>query len=225
MPNKVNWKASFDDLSLSLQNSRLLAYNGGAKIPKLNPKIKQYHIYHYIGKNILQCNNISNWENIWSECYHELFKPSDHLEKILTEQGLSKYNYIAAHLRFVNALGNFEEGFYNKISEEQRKNLIDKCLNILDRIKKQNTKELVVFSDSTLFLEYARKNGYKVLNGNIGHISFSKNQDTIDKVFVDFYTIGFADKVYRIKTKELYNTTFSYYASLVNGAKFISVNE
>ena len=225
VPNKVDWKASVNDLSYSLQNSRLLAYNGGGKIPKLNPKIKPYHIYHYIGKNILQCNNIKNWEEIWRECYQELFKPSEYLNNLLSTQNIIPKNYIAVHLRFVNALGNFEKGFYNKISEDQRNRLINKCLSIIDEIKNKNSKELIIFSDSSLFLGHAVQHGYKTLNGNIGHISYCQDHSIFDKVFIDFYAIGLADTVYRIKTKELYNTTFSYYASLANGAKFININE
>lgn len=225
IPNKVDWKASVNDLSYSLQNSRLLAYNGGGKIPKLNPKIKQYHIYHYIGKNILQCNNIKNWEEIWRECYQELFKPSEYLNNLLSTQNIIPKNYIAVHLRFVNALGNFEKGFYNKISEDQRNKLINKCLSLIDEIKNKNSKELIIFSDSSLFLGHAVQHGYKTLNGNIGHISYCQDHSIFDKVFIDFYAIGLADTVYRIKTKELYNTTFSYYASLANGAKFININE
>lgn len=225
IPNKVDWRATVQDLSYSLQNSKVIEYNGETEIPKLNHKIKQYHIYHYNGKNILQCNNLNNWEEIWRNCYNELFKPSEYLEKIIAKQELIKRNYLAAHLRFVNALENFEEGFYNKVSENKKSALINKCINILNTIKKENSKDLIVFSDSNLFLEHAKKAGFSVLSGNVAHISFCKDDSAFDKVFLDFYVIGFAETVYKIKTKELYNTTFSYYAALANGAKFISINE
>lgn len=225
IPNKIDWIAHEEDLSFSLKNSRLLAYNGGGNIPKLNKKIKQYHIYHYIGKNILQCNNIIGWEKIWFQCFQELFTPSDHLKNLLSQQDFISRTYNAAHLRFVNALENFEGGFYNAVSENNKNELINKCLNILSEIKNNSNKKLLVFSDSAIFLKHAKKAGYNVLDGNIAHISFSSNSSAFDKVFIDFYMIGLSDTVYRIKTKELYNTTFSYYAALANGANFIHIEK
>ena len=225
IPNKVNWIASTKDLSFSIKNSRLLAYNGGGKIPKLSTSIKQYHIYHYIGKNILQCNNVVGWEKIWFQCFQDLFIPSPHLKNLLSQQGYVPHTYNAVHLRFVNALENFEGGFYNKVSEDNKNQLINKCLNILSEIDNNTDKSLLVFSDSVIFLESAKKAGYNVLDGNVAHISFSNSKSSFDKVFVDFYMIGLSDTVYRIKTKELYNTTFSYYAALANGAKFKHVEK
>lgn len=41
----------------------------------------------------------------------ELFKPSPFLQQMIEMQGLEENSYIAVHLRFVNALEQFELGF------------------------------------------------------------------------------------------------------------------
>ena len=46
--NKYNWIANQSELSYSLQNVRLIPYNGSGKIPRLSKTIKQYHVYCYI---------------------------------------------------------------------------------------------------------------------------------------------------------------------------------
>lgn len=83
-------------MSYSLKNSRLLAYNGDWKIPQLNKRIKQYHIVHYIGRNIMAYNNIENWRSIWSQCFNELFTFDDDLIKCYNNTGLNRGGYCSA---------------------------------------------------------------------------------------------------------------------------------
>jgi hypothetical protein len=47
--NQVKWVGNFNDLNYSVLNSRIVAYNGLSSIPRLNKKIKQYHIYTMLG--------------------------------------------------------------------------------------------------------------------------------------------------------------------------------
>ena len=51
--NKVNWIGEISDISFLYPSSKMYAYNGMAKIPHLNPSVKQYICYYYTGKNIL----------------------------------------------------------------------------------------------------------------------------------------------------------------------------
>ena len=56
--NKYNWIANQSELSYSLQNVRLIPYNGSGKIPRLSKTIKQYHVYCYIGYDIISSNHV-----------------------------------------------------------------------------------------------------------------------------------------------------------------------
>lgn len=223
-PNKINWKGQWDDLSYSFKNARLLAYNGMGKIPHLNNKIKQYIIRNYIGKNILECNNIPNWEKIWRDCYNYLFKPSQKLLDVIQVSNLVPRKYIAVHLRFVNALEHFEDGYYNKLNLKRQEQLICKCLSVLYDLKYKEHFPIVVFSDSNKFLEIVKLKGFTVIEGNVGHISFNSDSDTVLKTFLDFYLIGQSKKAFRIVSHEMYNTTFSYYAALAGGATFETIS-
>ena len=61
--NKYNWIANQSELSYSLQNVRLIPYNGSGKIPRLSKTIKQYHVYCYIGYDIISSNHVLDAES------------------------------------------------------------------------------------------------------------------------------------------------------------------
>ncbi|MDB8909660.1 hypothetical protein, partial [Parabacteroides merdae] len=73
-------------------------------------------------------------------------------------------------------------------------------------------------SDSKVFLERVKVLPVIVLDGKVGHISFTENTHEVAmKTFVDFYAISKASRVIRILAPEMYNTVFSYYAAVLGG--------
>lgn len=220
--DKVNWVASTKDLSYSLKNSRIIPYNGGGEIPKLNKHVKQYHVYSYIGYDILETNKIENYKILWGELFKKLFKPTPLLQNALNAIPLKENEFIAVHLRFVNALESTEANQFNILSDKEKERLVRKCLDgIRNIISEYPDKKIAVFSDSNSFLNRAKNElPVIVLDGHVGHISFNSNEDVILKTFTDFYTISKAEKTIRILNKDMYVTAFSYYASLVGGKDF-----
>lgn len=221
--NKIDWAASMDEISFSFSTSRMLAYNGMGKIPHLHKSVKQYIVYYYIGQNILECNKIENWEAVWRSCYDDLFVPSSLLINAIERNGYISKNYISVHFRFVNALESFESGYYNQLDKESQEQLIEKCLDCLRYIKEQSKLPVLVFSDSNRFLSIAKGNGFSILEGDIKHISYHADEDTILKTFSDFYMISRSKKVYRIMSKDLYGTTFSHYAAICGNCEFETI--
>lgn len=216
---KVNWLSSMKDLSYSLKNSRIIAYNGGGKVPKLDKRIKQYHIYSYIGYDILDTNKIDNYKKVWGELFRQLFKPAFLLKLELNKISLKENEFIAIHLRFVNALETIEANQFNTLSNIEKEQLIQNCLSgIKNIISQYSDKQIVVFSDSNIFLNRVKEElPVIVLNGEVGHISFKSNEDIVLKTFIDFYIMSKAEKVIRILNKNMYVTAFSYYAALAGG--------
>ena len=221
--NEARWEADRSELSYSLRNSRLLSYNGSRPMPRLSKCVKQYHIYHYIGINLLINNHIPDASRIWSECFNELFKPSARLAEAYMETGLVPRQYAAVHLRFVNALEHFEDGFFNSIPPEQQQRLVERSLAALADIRLQcQDLPLYVFSDSNRFLNIAREAGYLTLDGQIGHISFTNDRDALIKAFLDSYAISQSASTYRVLGGHLYESTFPYYAALMGGKECIN---
>lgn len=214
--NEVNWVANVSDLSYSLQNSRIIPYNGGGKIPHLPKKVKQYHIYSYIGYDILETNNIPNYQHLWGELFQSLFKPTKLLQDSLDLIPLKENEFIAVHIRFVNALEHFEDNEFNIISKEEKENLIRRCDDAITKIMISNpNNKVVVFSDSQIYLNHVKSMlDVIVLDGKIGHISFSNNEEAVLKTFIDFFTISKSSLAIRLLSPEIYATVFSYYAAL-----------
>ena len=210
------FRSTLNDLSYSLKNSKILAYNGGGKVPKLNKSIKQYHVYNYIGYDILETNKIDNYQQLWGDLFCSLFKPTALLQDALDQINLIEKSYIAVHLRFVNALEQFEDNHFNYLSQEEKEMLINKCLIGINKLKSNySNKLIIVFSDSSVFLNIVREQlDVLVLEGNVGHISFNNADDAILKTFIDYFIMSKAELVVRVLTKEIYATVFSYYAAL-----------
>lgn len=211
---QCNWLAGRADLSFSIRNTRVTAYNGGGKVPKLHRSVKQYHIYSYIGYDILETNRIPDYKKRWGVLFNELFKPKDFLLQQLRESGFTKNKYNAVHIRFVNALEHFEADFFNDLSASKKENLIQRCIAGLEILLNQdNQLPLLVFSDSRLFLNRARALPLHILDGPIGHISYDNKQETVTKTFLDFYMIAHARNVFVMHAPELYNSVYPFYAA------------
>lgn len=215
--NNSKWIGTRNELSFSLKNSRIISYMGFGKFPILKKSVKQYHIYHFYPKNMLDTNKLENSKELWGTNFKKLFKPSERLSDYLSSLSFEPNKYIAVHLRFVNALENFEDGFRNQLKKDKAANLISRCLAGLIVIQNNHSNlPLVVFSDSRLFLNEV-KNIYHVVEGKIGHTGIrTKDDEAVFKTFVDFSLIASAKKVYRVFSPEMYETTFSYYAALSN---------
>lgn len=90
--------------------------------------------------------------------------------------------------------------------------------------KRRERATFINFSDSNRFLSIVKENGFSVLDGNVNHVSFHSDKDTILKTFIDFYMISRSKKVFRIVSKELYYTTFSYYAAIAGCCDFETID-
>jgi len=224
LPNQVDWICNDAMVSFANKDVRVIDYRADMPIPKLGRSNTQYHCYYYEGLNILKQQNINEWEKEWSNLFEELFIPSPKLNKLL-ELFVPKKRYIAVHIRFLNSLDNFEEGYTTILTPHQKKSLICKCLVSLNIIKTNNLCSILVFSDSISFLKIAVENGYEVLPfSDIGHISYHSGEKIIDKTFVDFYAISMAEKVYSLRGTNLYNSAFPQYAAIIGKKEYVIVN-
>lgn len=216
-----NWKADFSDLEYSLQGTRFVNEENGWQ---LHAKAgKQYHCYNYKGDLLPLVFADSGFS--WHELFAELFVPSKEIQQAIKNVGLEARTYDAVHLRFVNALENFEEGYYNGLpSEKEKQNLILRCKKGIRKIINQQggTKQIVVFSDSERFLNSLSDLPVITLDSSsLGHISFTNAHPQIVKTFLDFFVMSRANKVYRIASREMYlSSCFSLCAARAGNVEF-----
>lgn len=218
-PAVYDWNKKYP-VSRNPKDVKLIEYGGFKTIPRLSNEIPQYHCYYYEGLNVLKMAQIDDWTGLWGELYRELFKPSAYLQELIDKYVPNK-EYIAVHIRFVNALEQFEKGYESHLSKEQQQKLIDTALAKIQEIRNKEQKEVYVFSDSARFLTEAKKNGCQMLPiENIGHISFQSDSSVHDKTFVDFYAMAMSDKVYSIQGEYTYSSVFSQFAAIIGETEY-----
>lgn len=220
---KIDWEMKWSDLEYSWMDTKIINECNWRGIKPLKPN-KQYHCYCYAGNGIPWKFEDTGYK--WSDLFCELFKPSTKLLDAYNSLGMDGTSYVSVHLRFVNALEKFENSFFdNHIdSQEGRLQLIEKCKNGIREIIKENKgKQVYVFSDSKLFLDSCADIDVKTLNtDNIGHVSEKNNADVQLKAFLDLYVMSKSDAIYRIKAKELYNSScYALLASRMGDVCFI----
>lgn len=233
-PNKVDWVADYEDLHYVLGRTRF--YDEMKLITEDDWKGRtnlrsgmEYHCYAYVGNR--QPRTFPESGYLWTDLFQELFKPSQRLATALDGYksiGGSKHGYIAVHLRFVNALDNFEEvSCYDNTlqSEEAKQQLIERCKEGIMHIRhRHGDMPVMVFSDSKRFLDSLTDLPVIVLDSkNIGHISFGSNDDTTLKTFIDFMMMARAKTIYRIDAPELYAWSgFACVAASAGGVDFLT---
>lgn len=225
-PSKVNWIADYADLEYSLGSTKFVNEKNGWYLHALPGK--QYHCYNYKGDILPEIFEDSGFK--WHELFSELFVPSHEVLDAVAKTGLRKKSYNAIHLRFVNALENFEDGYCNGLkTEAEKQNLIIRCRGgvkeVLEKSNNDGIDKVVVFSDSKRFLDSLSDMPVIVLDSkSLGHISFTHDHDKIIKTFLDFFVMADAKTVYRIGANEMYlSSCFSLCAARAGNAEFIDI--
>jgi len=230
-PNLFNWNATEDDLKWNPLNTKILYLIDNFKI---NPKEfisksnkKKFIVYANIdySNTIHEALDLSEQNNLWRTSFHELFKKSDYLDRVLSSTA-SNNTTIAIHTRFTSILGDFKDTTKREVSDERKTAIITVLKKSILEIAKENPgKEICVFSDSILFLNEIKLNThYKVFDGIPKHIDFDKKKENAieehQKTFTDFFAIAENDKVFLLKTKEMYNSAFGKYAAILGNCDF-----
>lgn len=228
-PNQYNWLATETDLKFNPLQTKFLflmdnfSFNWNQAIKHSN---KQKFIVY---ANIDYLNQIYNdLENEmlkikWSELFQELFKKSNLLQNELENLNLPT-EYAAVHTRFTSLLGDFNDTSIRSVSEKRKTEM----MNLLNEkiTKSDNELPKAVFSDSIIFLNFIKENSdVIVLEGKPSHVDVKNSGSDDDnlKTFVDFFVISEAKRIYLLRTKEMYNSAFSKYASYLYNKSFFNI--
>lgn len=216
---KFDWDVRLEDLEYSINDTKIINMH---PIPRLKPG-KQYHCYCYSGNNMPKEFPDTGYK--WSTLFHELFKPSEEMERAYRDLGIQPKSYMSVHFRFVNALEQFENTFFKNSlkTEEERDDLIKRCRNGIMEIYTENSGiDIYVFSDSKIFLDSIQDLPVKVLpHDNISHVAEGANEDGQFKSFFDLYVMSQSMRVYRVQSPELYNwSEYARMAAMIGDVEF-----
>lgn len=231
VPNKVDWRINEEELNYNTNVTDICYIDTltgsdyeAAKQKKWFRKEfkKQYKEFH------IRTNALFSYKGHYSSLFHELFRPSEKLQASINKQKeILNHEYISTSFRFMNLLGDFNETteLHNKLTKEEQDKLITINIKQLHNLhNKYPHLRILVNSDSTTFLQEAKKIDYVyVIPGNVTHIDAENNcnkYDIYEKTFIDFFMIANAQKIYLMRTGQMYNSGYPYAASKIYDKPF-----
>lgn len=230
-PNKVDWFISPEELNYDTSITDI-CYIDTLTGSNYEASKQQKWFKREFKKNFkefhIRTNALYSYNGEYSKLFHELFKPSSRLQaSIDREKSNLGTQYISTSFRFMNLLGDFNEttGICTQLSKGEKEGLIEKNLKQLEALHKQfQEKKILVNSDSVTFLKHASNFEFVyIIPGNITHIDANDSNDeyeAYEKTFLDFLMIANAEKIYLLRTGNMYNSGYPYAASLIYNKPF-----
>lgn len=227
-PNEVDWEIKSKDFKWHPTKSKCLYLINNFKVNPLkrieNSKANTFYIYANIdySKSIFLELNTNELELKWRDDFNSLFKKSELLEQKLNS--LFSKPYIAFHSRFTTLMGDFKDTANKRLSDDEKENLSNTLLTIINRIRIEENKKVFVFSDSIFFLNFVKqKISVNVVEGNPFHMDNFNINDNLEghlKTLIDFFMIAKSEKIYFLNVKPMYNSSFSKYAAIIGNTHF-----
>ena len=226
VPNKYDWKIGETDIRLDASSKVLFIRS---MIPYKN-KCRQNRLIRIVRK--LKTGQLHVYSNLdsftpgtFGGLFNELFAPSDILKQhIQTHSNNIGANYISITFRFQQLLGDFKEGNFKILGEEQKNKLLTECLATVENIKSNNPNfNILVTSDSLTFLNKVSILPYVyVIPGTIVHMAYSSDasKGAYLKSFVDLLMIANAKKIYSVKIGDMYDSGFPKIAAKIHDRPF-----
>lgn len=231
VPNNIDWKIKENDLNYNTKITDICYIDTLTGREYEAKKQKQWFRREFKKKYLefhVRTNATYSYYRDYSTLFNELFKPSPKLyNSIETQKKILGAGYISTSFRFMNLLGDFNETveLHDMLTKEEQNDLIAKNIEQLQLLHdKHPGKRILVNSDSTTFLQTAAKLDYVyVIPGNITHIdgkNDSKEYETYEKTFLDFFMIANAEKIYLMRTGQMYNSGYPFAASKIYNRPF-----
>lgn len=230
-PNIIDWRITGQELNYNTTITDLCyieTLNGSdyeAKKQKewFRKEFKKKHEEFHVRTNAL-----FSYEGDYPTLFNELFKPSPKLHNSIEKQKkILGAGYISTSFRFMNLLNDFNETFelHSKITKEEQSELIAKNIEQLQLLhNKYPDKRILVNSDSTTFLKTAAEFDYVyVIPGTITHIDGKNSGDEYEryeKTFLDFFMIANAERIFLLRTGQMYDSGYPFAASKIYNKPF-----
>lgn len=228
-PNQYDWRLGINSLRYHFPLARPVFAYGEFAHPRRLWKNRKGETHFYYGYNSLdQVNAHFGTHYDWNQLYKELFLPQPHLQELIDSYKREiGNNYIVTHFRFLNLLGDKMEyaSMNPTLPKGEQEQLMRKCKDaILDLMNKHPGKRVMLATDSNRFVEYAKQciSDIYTIPGKIKHVGTARTASDaeVTKMFLDYYLIGGAEKVYSLWAPGMWKSAFPQYAAMIGGRPF-----
>ena len=245
-PRDYDWRLRDDELVEHFPQSRPLFIYGECYRPTRLMKDRCHQTHFYYGYNSLdKINERFGTGYDWGKLYHELFRPTPYLQQFIDRhQQEIGHDYIVIHTRFLNLLGDKTETAINpelpvNEREPHMQRIVEEIRTILGaggkeqgggnaqrtlNPKPSTLNRIMIASDSMTFIDYVKHQipDVYVVPGKVKHIDTAGQTDDSEniKMFLDYYLIGGAKKVYNIVGPGMWPSAFPEYAAKIGQTEF-----
>lgn len=235
-PNGYDWTIDESDLVKGWPAARPVFMYGEFANPVRLVKKRTCESHFYYGYNSLDwLNERYNKDFEFGALYKQLFKPTARLQKYIdmykAEIGCK---YIVAHFRFMNLIGDSTE--FKEINptlpEDKQNELIAKSLAQLKSLRQGTPPcwgdggglRIMLCTDSARFVSIVKEQmtDVYVVPGEIKHIGTAEDNSDAStiKMFLDYYLIAEAEKVYNLVSDGMWKSAFPEYAAKIGQKPF-----
>jgi hypothetical protein len=209
----------------------LFSYNKEKLLGKFRG-CNQYHLY--INMDVIEKIHLDfskeQQSNLWRDTFASIFQFTKYFHSYWNQHIVSNRT-CGIHLRFVSLLGDFKEIINNELPDAEKDVLVKKCIQvIITIIAAGDFEKYIVVADSSHFLirlqnsvnetQYAPRL-FIPKDGPIGHIDIDHSNAVLQKTILDFYLLSRCQKIYQVKDRQMYNSQFCKYASILGNAEYI----
>lgn len=230
-PNEVDWRIKKQEIHWGINRFKILWQM--SKFETLSPKHSEYHA-HFASDIVEELPVHLKEKYTYAETFRTLFKPSFHLKKLIEaayqELQLKENSYIAVHVRFMDFFEAVEQNpentpFIKLATEEEQQTMIKSIHATLEAIHQDNQDmPILLFSDSTKFMNVPHPSYVHQLSGMVGHIYTQQgNKNVTDKAFTDLFIIAGASKVISIVGEGTLQSGYSKTAAALKNKPFYRI--
>lgn len=190
------------------------------RVKKAMKNKKQLHIY----------TNTFIEDDHFTANFNELFKCAPKLQNLIEETGKTLgNNYFSVSFRFQNLLGDFQDDNNYELPDHEKQELIEKCIRKIAEIHDSQfpNSQVLIAGDSKKFINAAQQAlPYSLtIPGKVVHVDYALDVSYYDyaKVFIDWFLLSHAQKLYLLKTGKMYKGGFAKRASKISNAPYEEV--
>lgn len=227
-PNGYDWRLGEAGRCESAWQARPVVMYGEWSNPRRLLKRRHREVQFYYGYDSLAyINRRCGTQFDWGELYGELFRPTAYLQQYIDDckRGLGD-NYVAVHLRFMNLLGDKTEFDVDPtLPASEQESLMVRALAELRGVMARNSgKRVLLATDSATFVERVHREEPEVqfIPGEIKHIGTAAetSDGAVVKMFIDYYMIAGAERVYNLVGPGMWPSAFPEYAAKIGRCPF-----
>ncbi len=228
-PNAYDWTIDNSCMEWNWPRATPIFMYGEFSSPRRLLKKRHGEAHFYYGYDSLEfINDTCGTHYEFGELYRELFRPTPLLQEHLDAQkSVVGAGYIAIHFRFMNLIGDTTEfaGINPTLPPAEQDVLIRKSLGQLRALAARHSGcRIMLATDSSRFRRIALEQipDLYTVPGIIRHIgTATDNSDDSDlKMFVDYYMMAGAQKIYNLVSNGMWKSAFPEYAAKIGDKPF-----